>query len=192
MRGRGGREEGEPGKQSWGERRAERAGREREGGRGGKGLGEKGRKQTRAEGAERGAGASRWPPGEERRRPGGRGAAGRRCQREAASGMQRPEAWPRPGTRGGAAAAPTGGPGAARPGAGASRRCGYGAGGAGAGGASRWAGRRGTCCRRDRPGRGGARAGRKFLRADSGGGRCGVRVGEVLEQSERAGTARPG
>ena len=57
----------------------------------------------------------------------------------------------------------------------------------GPGGASSRVGRRGTWCRRDWPGRGGARAAEKFLRADSGGGRCGVRVGEVLELSERAG-----
>lgn len=101
--------------------------------------------------------------------------------------MQRPEAWPRPHPGEGAAAAPTGGPAPpARAGEPAGLRVRSGR-RRGPGGASSRVGRRGTWCRRDWPGRGGARAAEKFLRADSGGGRCGVRVGEVLELSERAG-----
>uniref|UniRef100_A0A8C0I496 Coatomer subunit zeta n=2 Tax=Balaenoptera musculus TaxID=9771 RepID=A0A8C0I496_BALMU len=105
--------------------------------------------------------------------------------------MQRPEAWPRPHPGEGAAAAPAGGP--APPARGREP----------AGLRVRSGRHRGPSGRRQLPSRplsagelGAARTGwggaapaqaEKFLRADSGGGRSGVRLGEVLEQSAWAG-----
>lgn len=191
MRRRGGRGEGEVGEGALGcGRKAERAGTERRGGRTRREgpRGKEGHAQTGREGRTRG----RRLPGRSGRRPrGARGGVGRRCQREAASGMQRPEAWPRPHPGEGAAAAPAGGPvppARGREPAGLRVRSGRHRGpsgrrqltsrpvGAGELGAAR-------------TGRGGAAPAQaeKFLRADLGGGRSGVRLDEVLEQSARAG-----
>lgn len=132
MRGRGGRGEGEPGGGELRcERRAERAGRERREGEEGRASG-KGR--TRAEGL-RGAGARPAAAGEERRRPGGRGAG----RGGAVSARQRAEcSGQRPGhvrTRGRGPRPPRLGARRRPPELGSPRGCGYGAGGAGGRGA---------------------------------------------------------
>lgn len=94
------------GKDSWSVgRRAERTGSESREGAKKERAGEKERHRAGKEGR---AVASWGAAGRARqaRRRGG----GRRCQREAASGMQRPEAWPRPHLGVGAAAVQAGGP----------------------------------------------------------------------------------